>query len=236
VLVVTEGRHGLDAPVVRQMQVDRVVAAQPVGGLVAADPELGEVDEDLELVELGGLDADEPAVQGLQVGEQVDPPAEVGGEVEKPTELLVAALDHLPAPSVDGRPQQHVRSFSRLQARLATSRAISSGLRAVEHDDLGVGDEGWACAERLDELGAGAGQGLLGAGEQPCAVLVADHDRADAVELALEQPVRVGRSGRRRACARTAGPGRRSGRQSAWRAWARRIRPPLAQQRALVPA
>lgn len=69
-----------------------------------------------------------------------------------------------------------------------------AGLRPVERDHLAVGDEPGrgAGVEGLDQLGVGARDLLVVAGEQAGAVLVADDDQPLAVELALEDPAGVG--------------------------------------------
>ncbi len=69
-----------------------------------------------------------------------------------------------------------------------------AGLRAVERDDLPVGDQAGrgAGVERLDQLRIRAPDLPAGAGEQARAVLVAHDDQPFAVELAFVDPAGVG--------------------------------------------
>jgi hypothetical protein len=68
------------------------------------------------------------------------------------------------------------------------------GLAAVESDDLPVDDEvaGPLGLERLADLGVGAGVVLLVAGHQPDLPSGSERQAPLAVELALENPPRIG--------------------------------------------
>lgn len=74
----------------------------------ARDPQVGNADEDLEAVQVvGGLDAEQLLVQHPQTRHLLDPGADVGCQRQCRPEEIVAVLDHLAAPAVHGRVDQH---------------------------------------------------------------------------------------------------------------------------------
>jgi hypothetical protein len=72
-------------------------------------------------------------------------------------------------------------------------QALEAGSRALEGDDLTVGEEvlGGVGGERLDQLRVGGREVAVGARGQRHLVAVAADQRPDAVELALEDPARI---------------------------------------------